>query len=79
MHITFYSKNNCSLCEKGLHVIEKLKEEYFLTVNVVDIYEDDELLEKYMLRIPVVLVEGIEADEGILSYDKISQIIKNTN
>lgn len=77
MLLTFYSKENCSLCEKGLQIIDQLKETYSFDCKIVDIYKDDELLEKYMIRIPVVLVEDKVADEGILTYDKISHVIKS--
>ncbi len=69
--VTFYSKENCCLCDEGLDIVEELQEEYPLTINVVDIYKDDALLEKYQIMIPVVEVDGEEVDFGILSKEKI--------
>ncbi|WYP25756.1 glutaredoxin family protein [Alkalihalobacillus sp. FSL W8-0930] len=71
MEIIFYTKNQCSLCEKGKKVLDQLDLHY----QSVDIYQDDALLETYMFRIPVVTVNGQVADEGILSYDTLKEAI----
>ncbi|MEK4566163.1 glutaredoxin family protein [Alkalihalobacillus sp. FSL R5-0424] len=71
MEIIFYTKNKCSLCEKGKKVLDQLDLHY----QSVDIYQDDALLEAYMFRIPVVTVNGQVADEGILSYDTLKEAI----
>lgn len=71
MEIKFYTKNQCSLCEKGKKVLDQLDLHY----QSVDIYQDDALLETYMFRIPVVTVNGQVADEGILSYDTLKEVI----
>ncbi len=75
MEIIYYSKDHCSLCEKGKKVLDQLG----LTYRTLDIYQDDELLETYMFRIPVVTINGQVADEGILSYDKLNDAIQSTN
>lgn len=76
MKIVFYSKENCSLCDKGLLILEKIKNDVCFTVEVVDIYEDDQLLEKYQIMIPVVEIDGEEVDYGILSEAKIRSFLE---
>ena len=78
MHIIFYSKEHCSICDKGLQVVHSLKKEFELTIEYVDIYKDDHLLEQYMWRIPVVSFEGQVIDEGILSESKIRTLLNET-
>ncbi|MFK3935920.1 glutaredoxin family protein [Alkalihalobacillus sp. NPDC078783] len=73
MEIIFYSKDQCSLCEKGKKVLDQLNINY----QTIDIYQDDVLLETYMFRIPVVTVNGQVADEGILSYDTLKDSIQS--
>lgn len=69
--ITLYSKENCSLCDKGLAVLERINTDIPLDITIVDIYQDDALLEKYQIVIPVVEIDGKEIDYGILSETKI--------
>ncbi|WP_246589465.1 glutaredoxin family protein [Desertibacillus haloalkaliphilus] len=69
--ITYYSKENCSLCDKGLAVLVEINKEIPLEITEVDIYKDDTLLEKYQIMIPVVSVDGEDIDYGILSKEKI--------
>ncbi|WNF36528.1 glutaredoxin family protein [Bacillaceae bacterium IKA-2] len=71
MKITFYTKENCPLCDKGLLVLAEINKDIPFTIESIDIYKDDELLEKYQIMIPVVEVDGIEVDYGILSEEKI--------
>lgn len=71
MKITFYTKENCSLCDKGMLVLAEINKDIPFVIESIDIYKDDELLEKYQIMIPVVEVDGIEVDFGILSEAKI--------
>ncbi|PMC34476.1 glutaredoxin [Bacillus sp. UMB0899] len=69
--VVFYSKENCSLCDKGLAIIHELQEEFDFEYEIVDIYQDDELLEKFQIMIPVVEIEKEVATYGILDKDSI--------
>ncbi|WP_425467161.1 glutaredoxin family protein [Pseudalkalibacillus caeni] len=71
INVILYSKENCSLCDKAKVVLDELNEEIPLSVKEVDIYKDDDLLEKYMVMIPVVEIYGEEVDYGIISKEKI--------
>ncbi|RXJ01744.1 glutaredoxin family protein [Anaerobacillus alkaliphilus] len=76
MKVTYYSKENCSLCDKGLLVLEQINKDFPLTIEVVDIYKDDDLLMKYQIMIPVVEIAGEEVDYGILSEAKIRDFLE---
>ncbi|MFN7252582.1 MAG: glutaredoxin family protein [Anaerobacillus sp.] len=71
MNVKYYTKENCSLCDKGLLILERVSKEIPLEIEMVDIYQDDELLEKYQIMIPVVEINDVEVDFGILSEAKI--------
>ncbi|RNA67504.1 glutaredoxin family protein [Alteribacter keqinensis] len=74
MKLTFYTKKDCPLCEGGLAVLEMLREDYPFTVKEMDIYEDDALLEKYQIRIPVIEDDkGKVLEEGNISYFTLKQ------
>ncbi|HEU5140372.1 MAG TPA: glutaredoxin family protein [Bacillales bacterium] len=69
--VQFYTKENCPLCEDGLEILKRLGKEIEMSVEEIDIYKDDELLELYQLKIPVVVVNGEELDFGRLSEAKL--------
>ena len=70
-NVIFYSKENCPLCDKGLDIIHELQEEFDFEYEVVDIYQDDELLEKFQIMIPVVEIENEVITYGILEKESI--------
>lgn len=71
-----YSKENCPLCTKAKKVIEELGEEYPIVLNEIDIYKDDELLEKYQIMIPVIEIDGNEVESGIIHKEVIKEYLK---
>ncbi len=75
IQVTMYSKENCSLCTKAKKVIEELSEEFPLDLNEVDIYKDDELLEKYQIMIPVIEIDGNEVGYGIIHKEVIQEYL----
>jgi glutaredoxin len=69
--INLYSKTNCPLCDKAKQVLQELQKEFSFQINEIDIYQDDVLLEKYQLMIPVVEIDGEEVAFGIVQKDVI--------
>lgn len=68
MIIKLYSRPNCSLCEDGLRTLKMVQEDIPFELEIINIEEDDELHEKYMLLIPVVEMDGVVIQHGILDY-----------
>ncbi len=56
MKIKYYTKYACPLCDEGLSILRHFPE---IDINIVDVEEDVEKYQAYMLRIPV-----ISFDEG---------------
>lgn len=77
VRVKFYSKDNCCLCDEGLAILHQIEKEIPLDIEIIDIYKDDELLEKYQIMIPVVEINGEEVDYGIISREKVESAIKN--
>lgn len=77
MEVILYSKRNCCLCEEAKVMLQELTSEYSLHIKEVDIYEDDALLEKYQVMIPVVEIDGKEVAHGIIHKNVMIQHIKN--
>lgn len=53
-HVTLYVKTDCHLCDLAI----KLLEQFDLSVSVIDIQSETELMEQYGLVIPVVHFEN---------------------
>ncbi|MGR4024458.1 glutaredoxin family protein, partial [Bacillus sp. ZZQ-131] len=54
MKVVLYTKKNCGLCVQAKQVLQEVQCEYSFQIEEIDIYEDNDLLEKYHLMIPVV-------------------------
>jgi len=72
-----YSKENCSLCTKAKKVIEELSEEYPIELHEIDIYKDDQLLEKYQIMIPVIEIGRTEVEYGIIHKETIQEYLNH--
>jgi len=65
--VVVYSRPGCHLCEEALEQLVALHGEgYRFNLHEVDIESNDLLLRRYLERIPVVEVDGIEVSELIL-------------
>jgi hypothetical protein len=62
VHLTFYSKPRCSLCEEAWDVVQEVRAAVEHTVSttltLVDITTDSSLMASYRYDIPVLLVDG---------------------
>lgn len=52
--LTLYGRSGCHLCEQALTVIRGLDPDLGVAVREIDIEAHDDLLSRYMERIPVV-------------------------
>lgn len=65
--VVVYSRPGCHLCEEALEQIIALHQEgYRFELHEVDIESNDLLLRRYLERIPVVEVDGLEVSELVL-------------
>jgi len=68
MKVHLYSRSNCPLCEEARLMLELVKEDINLDIEEINIEEDDELHEKYLIRIPVIESGGEIIQEGRIDY-----------
>ncbi|PIC69484.1 thiol-disulfide isomerase [Sporosarcina sp. P16b] len=76
MKIQFYTKPNCGLCEEAEQMLRLVAEDHSLEWQRINIEEDDEIHEKYMLMIPVVEHEGQVVAYGNIGYIDILELIE---
>ena len=65
--VVVYSRPGCHLCEEALDQIVAMHAEgYRFNLHEIDIESHDLLLRRYLERIPVVEVDGLEVSELLL-------------
>jgi c-di-GMP-related signal transduction protein len=65
--VVVYSRPGCHLCEEAIAQIVALHQEgYRFTLHEIDIESSELLLRRYLERIPVVEVDGLEVSELVL-------------
>ncbi|PDH37532.1 MAG: hypothetical protein CNE99_08015 [OM182 bacterium MED-G24] len=60
MQVTLFGTYGCHLCEQALALIREVQSELNLTIEEVDIANDDELVDRYGILIPVLRHDGRE-------------------
>lgn len=78
MKVVLYTKKDCGLCEKAKQVLKEVQCEYSFQIEEIDIYEDNDLLEKYHLMIPVVEIGGKQVEYGNIHKGAIINYINNS-
>ncbi|MFJ7981431.1 glutaredoxin family protein [Lysinibacillus xylanilyticus] len=68
MNVKFFSRDNCGLCVDGLLTLKLVQEDINFDIEIINIEEDENIHEKYMLMIPVVEKDGQVIQYGNLDY-----------
>ena len=61
--VTLYSRPGCHLCDDARAVLLRIAADLPFALDERDIEADDDLLRRYLERIPVVAVEGRELSD----------------
>ena len=65
--ITLYGRDGCHLCDDAREVLLRLGAPF----AEVDIETDDELFKRYLERIPVVAIDGVDAFEFFVDEEAV--------
>jgi hypothetical protein len=73
--VVLYTREGCCLCDDALEVLERVRSRHPGSFVIVprDIESDDELLRRYLERIPVVEIDGVEAFELFVDESGLEQ------
>jgi glutaredoxin len=61
--VVLYSRPDCHLCDDARALLERVRTDLPFVLRERDIDADDDLLRRYLERIPVVEIDGREAFE----------------
>ena len=70
--ITLFERPGCHLCEEAREVLDRVGEPY----DAVDVEADDELLERYLERIPVVAIDGEEQFDFFVDEEGLRRLLQ---
>ena len=56
--VVLYSREGCCLCERARKLLDRLRDEFVLEIEEVEITSDPELYQQYRYVIPVVVIDG---------------------
>jgi glutaredoxin len=62
LKLVLYSTEHCALCERAIDLLFSMPELRSVTLDVVDVADDDTLAERYGARLPVLAGGGTELD-----------------
>jgi glutaredoxin len=74
--VTIYSKPGCHLCDRAKEVIERCRAKVEFAIEVVDISQDSELLQRYRDDIPVILLDGNEIARHFVRERKLLELLQ---
>jgi glutaredoxin len=71
--VVIYGRPGCCLCDDALKVLERVRAESPFDLLERNIEQDDGLLRRYLERIPVVTIDGVEAFELFVDEAEFSR------
>ncbi|TCT18786.1 glutaredoxin-like protein DUF836 [Melghiribacillus thermohalophilus] len=72
----FYMRNNCPLCEEAKTLLELFHDDWSFRIIEHDIEQDDHLLERYHIKIPVIAIHEEELDASEINYESLEKFLK---
>ena len=76
--LTLYKRENCSLCDEAVVMLEWLQEDYPIELEQIDITGDEALETAYLFEIPVLIHEGQVISQGRYDDNKVEDFVKYT-
>lgn len=74
--IEIYTQPNCPLCDEAKEKLAFVCNSLNLTFSEIDIHNQDSLLEAYLIRVPVIKINGHEIAEGNVYMHEIEDSVK---
>jgi glutaredoxin len=76
MVLTIYSKPGCHLCDEMKAVVHRCRQrDGSIVLEEIDISSDPELLTRYGIEIPVLMIEGRKVAKYRISEEDLERIL----
>jgi glutaredoxin len=79
VRLTIYSKPGCHLCDEMKSLVHRVVAQHSndqISVDEIDISSDPDLLERYGLEIPVLLIDGKKTAKYRVSEEELRRRIR---
>ena len=76
--VILYGRPDCHLCDEARDVLLRVRDELPFELVERDIESDDELLRRYLERIPVVAVDDRELSDFFVDEDALRAALSST-
>jgi glutaredoxin len=73
--VTFYGRPGCHLCDDARAALQRVRATHPFRLEEVDIETDDALLARYLERIPVVVLDGVELFDLFVDEEALARTI----
>jgi len=74
--VVLYGRAGCCLCDDARAVLARVRAKRPFALQERDIDRDDELLRDYLERIPVVMIDGVEAFELFVDEAALQRLVE---
>ncbi|GAB4296433.1 MAG: glutaredoxin family protein [Methylophaga sp.] len=74
MQITLFTTEGCHLCEQAYDLLRSLPDSHALQIDLQEIGDDDDLVARYGIRIPVVQFPDQEELDWPFSLTDLEQV-----
>ena len=75
--ITLYGRPGCHLCDDAREALERIRGSEPFDLVEVDIEHDDDLLKRYLERIPVIALDGEELFDFFVDEPKLRAALRS--
>ena len=80
MRLTIYSKPGCHLCDEMKSLVHRVVAEHSnthgISIDEIDISTDRDLLDRYGLDIPVLLIDGKKVAKYRVAEEELTQMLE---
>jgi glutaredoxin len=73
--VVLYTRPGCCLCDEARQVLERVRGRHPFALAERDIEQDDSLLRRYLERIPVVEIDGLEVFELFVDEAELERLL----
>jgi glutaredoxin len=73
--VVLYTRRGCCLCDDARQALERVRRKHPFALHECDIEQDDALLRRYLERIPVVDIDGVEAFELFVDEPELERLL----
>ena len=75
--VTLYGRDGCHLCDDAREVLQRIRQTEPFELEEVDIEADDDLLKRYLERIPVIALDGEELFDFFVDEPKLRAALRS--